>query len=173
MSKDEKLDEGYMLSNVDIDRMFMSKYFNKPLKTYGGIYMHDELLDKTPEHGKFYVINLDKKNGEGTHWVLVFNVFNNVVYFDSFACHPSDIITGFMKRAKGSKGKKKTIFYNTVQIQNPESVNCGFFVVFVAKELLKRKSIVNVLANFNLNFKTWLNEYLIEQIKRTELFNTL
>ena len=174
MSKNEKLHDGYLLSNEDIDRLFTTKYFNKKLNTYGGVYLHNELVELVPE-SKFYVVNIDRepsKNG-GTHWVLIFNVHDKVIYMDPFGLAPSDIITSFMKRAQTKDNKKKTIFYTTTQIQDIDNTNCGFIVAWFARQLLKKRSIVNILNDFHVDFRAWLNDRLINQIKRSRMFAVL
>jgi len=115
MGDEQKHKEAYLLSNEDMDRLFLTKYKNKKMVRYAGCFLQDELKDMVPQHGLFYIVNIDRepnKNG-GTHWVLIFNVHDTIIYVDPFGLPPSEIITSFLKRAKHKDGKKKTIFYTT------------------------------------------------------------
>lgn len=172
MSNDEDNynEKDYLLSNLDFDNIFRKGY-DSPHLRYGGVFMKDELRDFNPENGKFYIINLDDKNSEGTHWTLICNTQDAVcIYFDSFAVPPSDVIVSFMKRARTKKGKKKSLLYNTIQLQEDNAVSCGWYCAYFALKLSQGKSFVTTLADFNLNFEQWLNERLIEKIKRSSLF---
>lgn len=175
-------DEEYtprLLSNEDIDKLLSTKYGDRRLKSYAGCFMKDQLEELTPERNKMYVINLDKEGGGGTHWVLVSNVEytssgnTHIFYFNSFGLPPPDVVLKFMKRAKDYKGRKKSVLYNTVQVQDSDSVNCGYYVVYVAKLLNNKACIADILGNFHLGFQKWYNEKLIEDLKRTSMFEII
>ena len=69
------LDPLHSLNNTEITNYF--KYESR----FNGIFSRNNL----PEiKDGVYVINLDDKNGKGTHWVLLFINKNTTVYFDSF-----------------------------------------------------------------------------------------
>jgi hypothetical protein len=179
-------DEGYMredeeenatpslLSNEDIDRLLSNKLNSKPLIHYAGCYMKHQLDDMNPEEGKIYIINLDEKGGSGTHWVLVSNINKcspkQIVYFNSFGLPPPDVVLRFMKRAKDKNGRKKDVLYNTVQIQDLESVNCGYYVVYVTRQLCRGNSMADIIGRFHLGFDKWYNEYLINELKKSSMF---
>ncbi|XP_004363691.1 hypothetical protein CAOG_03963 [Capsaspora owczarzaki ATCC 30864] len=60
--------------------------------------------------------------GPGTHWVCVYNVDPEYVYyFDSFGLDPPEEVKKFMK----TSGKK--IIGSIRQVQDPDSVACGWF----------------------------------------------
>ena len=168
-----------LLSNEDIDKLLSARYGDRKLKSYAGCFMKDQLDDMTPERNKMYVINLDKEGGPGTHWVLVSHLEysgsgnTHIFYFNSFGLPPPDVVLKFMNRAKNTKGKKKTMFYNTCQVQDSDSVNCGYYVVYVAKLLNKKISLPIILGNVHLGFQKWYNERLIEDLKRTSMFEII
>lgn len=173
--EEEYTGAGRQMSNQDFDRLFINK-FNKKSKLYGGVFMKDELEDMKPEENKFYIINLDKVGGGGTHWVLISNLNpTNIIYIDSFAVPPADVVVNFMKRAyklnrNGSESKhRKTIYYNTITLQADDSINCGYYIAYFAQQLIKKRNIVDIISDFNLTndkLSKWMNETLIEKIKR-------
>lgn len=163
-----------LLSNDDIDKLLSTKSSGKPLKYYAGCFMKHQLEDMSPENDKIYIINLDEKGGSGTHWVLVSNLTKcnkrQIVYFNSFGLPPPDVILRFMKRAKDSTGKKKEVLYNTCQIQDIESVNCGYYCVWVVKQLCRGNSMADILGRFHIGFDKWYNEHLINELKKSAMF---
>jgi hypothetical protein len=68
----------------------------------------------------FYIANLDRKTGTGTHWT-VFYCVNDIflIYFDSFGFAPPTALYKFFG--------KKTIVYSTDQIQAIDSNACGYY----------------------------------------------
>ena len=62
-----------------------------------------------------YVINLDDKEGKGTHLVLLFIAKNIVVYFDSFRIE-------YILQEVLSKIKDKSITQNIFRMQDNEFV---------------------------------------------------
>ena len=73
-----------MLSHLLINFEIQKYYQNKP--RFNGVYSRDNL----PEGSSFetkdgaYVINLDEYSDIGTHWIDLYELNNNVTYFDSF-----------------------------------------------------------------------------------------
>lgn len=176
MSAETEFTEGTedMMTNLDFDKIFTRGYTGVPHKRYGGVLMKDQLNSMNPED-KFYIINLDNSGGGGTHWVLVCNIHNDMcIYFDSFGVPPSDEVVAFMKRARKKNGRKKSLLFNTIQLQEDDAVSCGYYCAYMALQLSrKNKTFVTALADFNLNFETWLNEQLIQKIKKNALFSLI
>ena len=89
------------LSNFQIN-----EYFSKN-KRFGGCCCKDELVDKKPGN-KFWIINMqDSKDGNGTHWVLVYDCekgsrgpSKRCIYFDSYGISPPEEIKEFMRKSK-------------------------------------------------------------------------
>ncbi len=105
------------------------------------MYSRDNLPRKIEE--KIYIVNLNKSNEPGSHWVLVLKPY----YFDSFGVSPPEEILLFMG---------KPIVSSTYRIQAINSIMCGYFCIYVAEELLKGKKIYDILlefdpVNYNLN----------------------
>lgn len=79
--------------------------------------MRDSLPLK-PLYREAGIINLDSKDGVGTHWVAYKKMGNNVNYFDSFGnlSPPIEVIKYF---------NNCKIKYNHDQYQNFNTYNCG------------------------------------------------
>ena len=122
-------------------------------KHFGGVI---NKADLTKLMKKVYVINLDKRNGSGSHWTLVSNLDpKHIFYFDSFGEVPPEHILKLMK-ATG-----KIAFYNKQQFQLIKSDSCGEFCSYVAKELMKGRNPKSVMADFSSNLNQ--NEKVLEK----------
>lgn len=68
------------------------------------------------------IVNLDDKNGEGTHWTAYVKHGFNVSYFDSIGNlkPPLELIKYFR-----SDGSRNNITYNFERYQKLNSYNCG------------------------------------------------
>ena len=64
------------LANFEIQKYYQNE------RRFDGVYSRDELLEKIKEGT--YVINLDGYSDIGTHWIALYSLNNNVIYFDSF-----------------------------------------------------------------------------------------
>ena len=60
--------------------------FAKAMKIpyFRGVNMRNELPKSGPLKYESAIVNLDNKNGPGTHWVAYRKINNQVIYFDSF-----------------------------------------------------------------------------------------
>ena len=124
-----------MLSNIQIDRY----YSHEP--HYGGCMAQASL--KKAQNGKFYILNLDKPSGPGTHWVLLSLLNHSQVYFNSFGFPPDEPIIRAV-------GRRKTIQYSDVDIQPISSEDCGYYCIAIANELLKGRSFEQALEKFHI-----------------------
>lgn len=68
------------LTNIDL--LKYAKIMKIP--HFRGVFMRNDLPDSGPRNHESAIINLDDKNGHGTHWVAYKKNGNDVVYFDSF-----------------------------------------------------------------------------------------
>lgn len=122
------------LSNHDIDNYYHD------IDDYHGCYSKD-VLPKKIKTG-FYIINLDNYSGAGTHWCLIYNANPKyILYIDPFGLiAPIDAVT-FMRKAK------KEIFYSTEQLQNENSVLCGYYCIYFADQLMSGRKFNEINAN--------------------------
>ena len=119
------------------------------IKHFRGIYSRDGLPRKIKECG---IINLDDIQGPGTHWVCYRNIDNIVEYFDPFGLiMPNEALEYF-----NTSGKR--IFYSMDEIQNRNTVLCGYYYLF---ERQKGNSILNVIHNphFDDDNSDFIKEY--------------
>ena len=64
------------LTNFEIQKYYQNE------RRFNGVYSRDELLEKIKEGT--YVINLNGYSDIGTHWIALYALNNDVIYFDSF-----------------------------------------------------------------------------------------
>ena len=78
-------------------------------------------LPKKIRNNECGIVNLDAKEGPGTHWVAYVKRKNNVIYFDSYGnmTAPIELINYFDSVAKSN------IKYNYDALQTYYSYNCG------------------------------------------------
>lgn len=68
--------------------------------------------ESLPQTGAF-VLNLDKKEGPGTHWVAVY--LNE--YYDAYGLPPPECLAHMKK-------------YNIIQHQRPSTALCGLYAIY-------------------------------------------
>lgn len=131
------------LTSTDIDNYY------KGNSKYGGWYSKNELKTVKPAN-KFYIVNMqDSTDGNGTHWVCIYNVRpKSCFYFDPFGVYPPDDIVKFMKKTK------KECLMSDMEIQKIDSQNCGWYCLFIIDKLETGRKYIDVLVNdFDLSNK--------------------
>ena len=124
------------LTNIQIDNY----YSGNP--KYGGCISKDQVDMLIP--GKFYILNMDRIMGPGTHWVLLYLVNKNeAIYFDSFGLPPPERISYYSRRFKNSRIR------NIGQIQDIKSSSCGWYCLYVADRLLGGDSYIDIIESFD------------------------
>ena len=135
------------LSNTDIENIFKNN------SLFGGVINKDDLkyLGK-----KIYIVNLDEKKGNGTHWTMISNISpHKIYYFDSFGvAMPQHLLKLSTLTGKG-------ILQNKKQYQMIKSNSCGEFCIYVTKELLKGRSFADILSDFSSKLE--YNERLLKK----------
>ena len=127
------------LSNLDIDKILAT------CENYRGTFSKD-ILPKTINKNESTVVNLqDYFSGTGTHWVCLFNDenLNDVEYFDSFGLVPPIEVVEYLKTAN------KNIVYNDAQIQNINSILCGYYCIYYIKQRDSGRAANDVLSDFH------------------------
>lgn len=127
------------LTNLDLDKI-MTKYDN-----YRGTFSKD-MLPKTMNKNEATVVNLqDYFAGDGTHWVCIYNEekSDKVEYFDSFGLVPPNEVIEYMKTTN------KNIIYNDSQIQNMNSILCGYYCVYYITQRKAGRAANAVLLDFH------------------------
>lgn len=113
----------------DID---ISNFARNHIPNFRGVFMRNNLPKKclNIECG---VINLDHKNGDGTHWCAYHKVDSKCYYFDSFGnLRPPNELIYYL-------GSKCLIFYNHKRYQDFNTYNCGHLCMeFLLKMSIKK-----------------------------------
>ena len=109
------------------------------IKHFRRIYSRDGLPKKIRK--ECGVINLDDMTGPGTHWVCYRNIDNVVEYFDPFGLiMPNEALEYFH-----TSGKR--IVYSMDEIQNHNTVLCGYWCLYYLFERQRGTSILDVIHN--------------------------
>ena len=123
------------LSNFDLEKWID----DLEIEYFRSIYSRDRLPDeiKKKECG---IINLDSIEGQGTHWVCYRNIDKQMVeYLDPFGLIMPHEIHHYL-----AKSGKKVIFSQD-EIQNRDTVLCGYWCLYYLIERQKGKSILDVI----------------------------
>jgi len=112
-------------------------------KNFAGVFASDTLPKKIKpaENG---LVNLEKINSPGTHWVAYYNSPSRptIEYFDSFGLVPSNRILKYLQTSG------KPIVYNETQLQIRSSVRCGFYCLHFIQQRNRKKSYRQILKAF-------------------------
>ena len=123
------------LSNFDL----MEWVKTLGIKHLRGIYSRDRLPNKIKK--ECGIINLDGTSGPGTHWVCYRNLDSVVEYFDPFGL----IMPSEAKKYFNTSGKH--VVYSMDEIQNRNTVLCGYWCLYYLLERQMGKSILDVIHN--------------------------
>ena len=158
-----------------ITRSNILRFINKPLsnfdllnwvkklgiKHFRGIYSRDSLPMKILQY-EVGIINLDTQLGNGTHWVAYRNIDStHCEYFDSFGLiMPNKVKTYLMT-------SDKQIYYSGDEIQERDSVLCGYWCLYYLLERQKGIPMLNVIHNakFNMNNQAVNHRFIINYFK--------
>ena len=137
------------LSNFDL----MEWVKRLGIKHFRGIYSRDGLPKKIRK--ECGIINLDDITGPGTHWVCYRNIDSVVEYFDPFGLiMPNEALEYF-----NTSGKR--IVYSMDEIQNRNTVLCGYWCLYYLFERQRGNSILDVIHNphFDNDNSDFIKEY--------------
>ena len=130
------------LTNFEIQ-----KYYKKEPRL-NGVYSRNNLPNKIKDAA--YVINLDEYSNSRTHWIALYALNNNIIYFDSFGVvHIPKEIKIFID--------KSTVVTSIFRIQANDSVISGYFYIRFINFMLKWKTLTDFPNLFlpNNSFKKW------------------
>ena len=119
-------------------------HYLKKYKLYRGSFDCLELSKMKIRKG-IYIVNIDRDpNGNGTHWTMVCNLEpKRIIYFDPFGQVPNTETLDFMEKAN------KPMFFNTTDYQAINGKSCGYFNIFLAIQLFKRKPYEQAIKVFS------------------------
>lgn len=129
-----------MLPNRPLTDIDLRK-FTQSVPHFRGIFMRNS-LPKLPHTTECGIINLDSKEGGGTHWVAYYKNKNHIEYFDSFGnLHPPVEVVVYFRRGERGGGKTKTnIEYNYYPEQKYNTFNCGHLCLKFLYTITKTRS---------------------------------
>ena len=133
------------LTNLDLMRyasILRIPYFR-------GVFMRDELpkVDRQIECG---VVNLNRSDEMGSHWVCYVRNQNDRIYFDSFGQITPLELQEYLKTPKEFNTNKAVIQRNSDVVQRPNSHVCGHLCLVVLTSLMREHlSYQNILDNLN------------------------
>ena len=131
------------------------------IKHFRGIYSRDSLPMRILQY-EVGIINLDTQLGTGTHWVAYRNVdSNHCEYFDSFGL----IMPNKVMKYLSTSGKQ--VYYSGDEIQERDSVLCGYWCLYYLLERQKGVSMLNVIHNakFDMNNQAVNHRFIINYFK--------
>ena len=108
------------------------------------------------------IINLDTQLGPGTHWVAYRNIdSNNCEYFDSFGLIMPNKVKKYLMTSN------KQIYYSGDEIQERDSVLCGYWCLYYLLERQKNIPMLNVIHNakFDMNNQAVNHRFIIDYFK--------
>lgn len=137
-----------------------NQYTNKYFK---GVFPIDRIPKFIRSRPALLVVNTDKSNQPGTHWIALYlNSKGSVEYFDSYGREPKH--KEFIKFFK--RNKLHTIFYNKTQLQSFLSDVCGQYCCVYLLQKSKKCTLNNFV---NKYFKG--QSFILNDIKVNKLFS--
>ena len=133
------------LTNLDLMRyasILRIPYFR-------GVFMRDELpkVDRPIECG---IVNLNRSDEMGSHWVCYVRNQNDRIYFDSFGQITPLELQEYLKTPKEFNTNKAVIQRNSDVVQRPNSHVCGHLCLVVLTSLMREHlSYQNILDSLN------------------------
>ena len=114
-----------------------------------------------------YVLNMDRDDYQGTHWICLYVNGKNAVYHDSFGQEAPIEIVNFCKR-----GKVKLIM-NYTQIQDIDDTSCGYYCLAFLYWMTKYKTPSQYYLNmFNKPFdeNTKKNKLILQKFIKSIVY---
>ena len=93
-----------------------------------------------------FIVNTDRNNQPGTHWVAIYMTKKSCLYFDSFGEEVQENDIMFFLRKYYEK-----VTYSMVQLQDYNSVTCGQFCISFIRFVKDKKSYAMFIDKFVRN----------------------
>ena len=146
-------------------KQLMTDPNGNPLKKFAGVFTTEELNSVEPEN-KVYIILIHPKKEDVGHWVLVSAINpTTVLYFDPFGISPPESALQFMRRFR-YRNRKRLMYYNTSQIQDEDSTNCGWYCCYMARMFIRKHKFLDLIENFDEGFRAWKNDILMDKMRK-------
>lgn len=118
--------------NRALNDLDIKNFANDFIPNFRGVFMRNDFPKKCLKK-ECGVINLDNKEGDGTHWCAYHKVNTKCYYFDSFGnLRPPIELVHYL-------GSKCSILYNHKRYQDFNTFNCGHLCMdFLLKMTMKK-----------------------------------
>ena len=140
----------------------------KNVKRYQGSFALDELNQiKIFPYPSFFIVNLDKRENEGTHWIAIAVYMRDVYICDSLGglipdnSFPRDLIT-FLKNLTA---KRK--IHITKQLQPSHSSYCGHYCIAFVNEMSLHNCFKTFLSFFTCDLQQ--NDIIVRFLNKNEI----
>lgn len=135
------------LTNLEIDQILHN------IPGYKGTWSDDDipLTRNRPNSTSYYIVNLQHSSQRGSHWCLIIEEKNRMVYLDPYGVVPDK------DTLKWIKTRKKPLYYSKYDLQALSSNRCGFFCMYFilnhagrkGRKNFPRRSVEEILDDFN------------------------
>jgi len=113
----------------------VEKAKNLILDNFRGVFMTDQ-LNFTPLRNECGILNLNRNDQPGSHWVCWFKHRKAKYYFDPFGVIAPKELLEYLK---------PLIVYSTCQIQGFNDTNCGQWCLYVLRELSRKRLFCDII----------------------------
>ena len=130
------------------------------IKYFRGVFSKD-VLPKQIRNKECGIVNLDNHIGPGTHWVAYRNINRFCEYFDPFGLMMPLEVQKYMT----TSGKQ--LEYSGDEIQERDSVLCGYWCLYYLLERQKGRSILDTIHNakFDMSDTSVNHRFIINYFK--------
>ena len=130
------------------------------IKHFRGVFSRDD-LPKQIKNKETGIVNLDNHIGQGTHWVAYRNVDRFCEYFDSFGLAMPLEVEKYMSTSR------KQLEYSGDEIEERDSVLCGYWCLYYLLERQKGRSILDTIHNskFSMSDTSVNHRFIINYFK--------
>ena len=110
------------------------------------VLMTDALPKRLPKHINA-IINVDRAEGSGTHWVAVHSgpKQKHTVYFDPFGMPPDPAVLSWIKSGES----EHPAIGITTQLQDINASSCGYWCLYFLSQLKAGVEVEEILAQFS------------------------
>ena len=121
------------LTNFDLARYI--DILNVP--NFRGVFMRDELPPQVNKSLECGIMNFNRSDEVGSHWVCYVKNRGTRIYFDSFGQITPIEMQKYLKTAKEFKHNRAVIQRNTDIVQSPNTHVCGHLCLVVLTALMR------------------------------------
>ena len=116
--------------------------------------MRDEISSLVPRtREECGILNLNRRDQPGSHWVCWVKIERDRYYFDSYAEKPPPEVLKYLKTKNELKTDKPSIHCNASTVQKCGSKECGALCLYVIFNMLKNgQSFTAVIQNLEKRY---------------------